>query len=46
MPAHRTKKRLLVVANARHGPSFVCAWRPDQALFGALLGHAQKTLSF
>jgi hypothetical protein len=42
MPAHHTKKRLLVVANARHSPSDVCALRPDQALVGALLGHAQK----
>jgi hypothetical protein len=45
MPAHHAKKHLLVVANARHSPSCVCALRPDQALFGALLGHAQKTLS-
>jgi hypothetical protein len=45
MPAHHAKKRLLVVANARHGLSCVCALRPDQALFGALLGHAQKTPS-
>jgi hypothetical protein len=45
MPAHHAKKRLLVVANARHSPSYVCALRLDQALFGALLGQAQKTLS-
>jgi hypothetical protein len=45
MPAHHAKKHLLVVANARHSPSYGCALRLDQALFGALLGHAQKTLS-
>jgi hypothetical protein len=45
MPAHHAKQHLHVVANARHGPSHVCALRLEQALFGALLGHAQKTLS-
>jgi hypothetical protein len=45
MPAHHAKKDPLVVANARHSPSHVCALRVEQALFGALLGHAQKTLS-
>jgi hypothetical protein len=45
MPAHHAKKQLLVVANARHGPSCVCALRQEQALVGALLGHAQKTFS-
>jgi hypothetical protein len=45
MPAHHAKKHLLVVANARHGPSCVCVLRQEQALVGALLGHAQKTLS-
>jgi hypothetical protein len=45
MPAHHAKKHLLLVANARHSPSDGCALHPDQALFGALLGHAQKTLS-
>jgi hypothetical protein len=45
MPAHHAKKHLLVVANARHSPSYGCALRRDQTLFDALLGHAQKTLS-
>jgi hypothetical protein len=45
MPAHHVKKRPLVVANARHSPSYVCALRLEQALFDALLGHAQKTFS-
>jgi hypothetical protein len=45
MPAHHAKKHLLVVANARHGPGDVCALRREQALVGARLGHAQKTLS-
>jgi hypothetical protein len=44
MPAHHAKTRLLVVANARHSPSYGCALRLDQARFGALLEHVRKTL--
>jgi hypothetical protein len=42
MPAHHAKTRLLVVANARHSPSYGCALRLDQACFDAPLGHARK----
>ena len=45
MPAHHAKRRPLVVANARHSPSYGCALRLDRTPFGALLGHARKTLS-
>jgi len=45
MPAHHAKRPLLVVANARHGTSYGCALRLDQAPFDVLLVHAQKTLS-
>jgi hypothetical protein len=44
MPAHHPKTFLLVVANARHSPSYGCALRLDPERFGALLGHARKTL--
>jgi hypothetical protein len=44
MPAHHARRRLLIVANARHSSSYVCALRLDQTPSGALLGHAQKTL--
>jgi len=42
MPAHHAKSRPLVVANARHCPSYDCALRLDRAPFDALLGHAKK----
>ena len=45
MPAHHAISRLLVVANARHSPSYGCALRLDQPPSGALLGHARNTLS-
>ena len=45
MPTHHAKRRPLVVANARHSPSYGCALRLDRMLFDALLGHARKTLS-
>ena len=44
MPAHHAKGPPLVVANARHSPSYGCALRLDQGPCGALLGHARKTL--
>jgi rubrerythrin len=44
VPAHHAKRPPLVVANARHSPSYGCALRLDRQPFGALLGHAQKTL--
>jgi hypothetical protein len=43
LPTPHAKQHLLVVANARYSASDVCALRLKQALFGALLGHAQKT---
>jgi hypothetical protein len=43
MSAHHPKTPLLVVANARHSPSYRCALRLDQVRFGALLGRDQKT---
>jgi hypothetical protein len=42
MPAHHPKTPLLVVANARHSPSYGCALRLDPVRFVALLGHARK----
>ena len=45
MPAHHARRRPLVVANARHSPSYGCALRLDRTPSGALLGHARKTLS-
>jgi len=45
VPAHRAKKPLLVVANARHSTSYGCALRLDQAPFDVLLVHAWNTLS-
>jgi hypothetical protein len=45
MPAHHARRRLLIVANARHSLSYVCALRLDQTPPDALLGHAQKTFS-
>ena len=45
MPAHRTKMRLLFVANPRHSLSYGCGLRLDQSHFGALLGHARKPLT-
>jgi len=40
MPAYPAKTLPLVVANARHSPSYGCALRLDRARFGGLLGHA------
>ena len=45
MPTHHAKRRPLVVANARHSPSYGCALRLDRTPFDALLGHARKILS-
>ena len=39
MPAHHVRRHPLVVANARHSPSYGCALRLDQPPSGALLGH-------
>ena len=41
-PLITPKRRPLVVANARHGPSYGCALRLDRTPFDALLGHARK----
>jgi len=46
MPAHHAKTRLLVVANARHSPSYGCALRLEQPCFDALLGHAEFIHTF
>ncbi|WP_370460234.1 hypothetical protein [Acidovorax sp. JMULE5] len=40
MPAHPAKTLPLVVANARHSPSYGGALRLDRKRFGSLLGHA------
>ncbi|MEI2746470.1 MAG: hypothetical protein V9G22_14085 [Ottowia sp.] len=45
MPALHAKTPLLVVANARHGPSHGCALRLDQRRFDAPFGQEQKTLN-
>jgi hypothetical protein len=54
MPAHHARRRPLVVANARHSPSYGCAKAKrsagyaccglDRTPSGALLGHARKAL--
>ena len=43
-PHLRAKTPLLVVANARHSPSYGCALRLDQLRFDAPFGLGQKTL--
>jgi len=45
MPAMHAKTPLLIVANARHSPSYGCALRLDQLRFDAPFGHWQKTPS-
>jgi hypothetical protein len=45
MPALHAKTPLLVVANARHSPSYGGAFRLDPWRFDAPFGHGQKTLS-
>src|SRR3989344_5037778 len=40
MPAHPAKTLPLVVANARHSPSYGCVLRLDRKRFGSLLAHA------
>jgi hypothetical protein len=45
VPALHAKTPLLVVANARHSPSYGFAFRLDPWRFDALFGHGQKILS-
>ena len=45
MPALHVKTPLLVVANARHSPSYGCALRLDPLRFDVPFEHWQKTLS-
>ncbi|MCU4120753.1 hypothetical protein [Variovorax sp. N23] len=45
MLALHAKTPRLVVANARHSPSYGCALRLDPARFDAPFEHGQKTLS-
>jgi len=42
MPAHHAKSRPLVVANARHSPSYVCALRQGQEAL-AFARHKQSS---
>ena len=40
MAAHPAQAAPLGVANARHSPSYGCAWRLDWGGLDGLLGHA------
>ena len=45
MPAHHAKSRPLVVANARHSPSYGCALHPRSDAFGRAARARPKTLT-